>query len=390
MNKIKRRIILIIAGILIVSTLACGNVKINEIKTAKITYQEKSGEELEKTTGKEDDTTTGPNNQLKSDESNGESEAGTTGNSETTTIPGNRDTNTSTSSNGQNKINPTTSPTTRQVINPTTEPVTQPTTEYVASTVKQKIEQVISQYVTSSMSVQEKIKVIHDWMVKNIYYDTSLTYFSAEDGLLRGTCVCQGYMEAFKLFMDKLGIECRLVIGEAGNQPHGWNAVKLSDGWYYVDVTWDDPLMNGHSNYKNGENISYDYFLVTETVMSMTHVTDNESKITSGNGSSNKYNQWAKEVGTNENIVRALESYKQKYAAEGTPFVEISSTSEIAGHMNTYINNKTSGKLVIFYRASTGIQWNDIYLAVSNANTNGSLSISCEAWTDYSYVVITK
>lgn len=42
--------------------------------------------------------------------------------------------------------------------------------------------------------------------------------------------------------MDMLGIENGTVSGEAGDEQHIWNTVKLDDQWYHVDVTWDDPI----------------------------------------------------------------------------------------------------------------------------------------------------
>ena len=48
-----------------------------------------------------------------------------------------------------------------------------------------------------------------------------------------------------------------------------WNYVKINDTWYLVDVTWDDPVIEGGSNlnmyrYKyfcQGDNINTDHFL---------------------------------------------------------------------------------------------------------------------------------
>ena len=61
--------------------------------------------------------------------------------------------------------------------------------------------------------------------------------------------VCEGYARAFKVLCDRLGIGCVLVEGDAiskvGGTPeaHMWNYVQSGDGWYAVDVTWNDPLV---------------------------------------------------------------------------------------------------------------------------------------------------
>ena len=59
--------------------------------------------------------------------------------------------------------------------------------------------------------------------------------------------------------MDKMGIECNVVTGTATNAAgtvnHAWNQVKLDGEWYFVDVSWDDPVPDWYGNVK------YTYFL---------------------------------------------------------------------------------------------------------------------------------
>ena len=57
--------------------------------------------------------------------------------------------------------------------------------------------------------------------------------------------VCQGYAETMKLFLDALGIENKLVYGTGGGISHVWNLLCLDGDWYHMDVTWDDPLLDG-------------------------------------------------------------------------------------------------------------------------------------------------
>lgn len=56
-------------------------------------------------------------------------------------------------------------------------------------------------------------------------------------------------------------------------QSHAWNQVCIDGEWYNVDVTWDDPLMNGEV-ITDGSNMIYDYFLVPDRVLSGSHTAD--------------------------------------------------------------------------------------------------------------------
>ena len=74
--------------------------------------------------------------------------------------------------------------------------------------------------------------------------------------------VCEGYARAFKVLCDKLGIPCTLVDGFAkssvshSGEAHMWNYVQLEDEkWYAVDVTWNDPTVNGITAANSGHEI---------------------------------------------------------------------------------------------------------------------------------------
>lgn len=197
---------------------------------------------------------------------------------------------------------PTTKPTTQKA---TTKPVTQGATKakYQTAENEERVRQIISSLGISGKSTTEKIRKVHDWIVCNVKYDSTHTYYHAEDALKRGTCVCQGYAELFCLFMAELGIPCEYISGTATNssgetESHGWNAVKLSDGWYYVDCTWDDPMINGHSDYKNGSNLRYDYYLVTYNQIRKNHF--EKTKVPTPAGTSTKYHDAVtKEINNN-------------------------------------------------------------------------------------------
>ena len=105
----------------------------------------------------------------------------------------------------------------------------------------------------SGYSKYEQIKYVHDWLIDNLEYDTTfkgINIYNIYGALSDKKVVCEGYARAFKYILDGLGIENILVSGTATNstgevESHAWNYVKLNEKWYAVDVTWDDPIING-------------------------------------------------------------------------------------------------------------------------------------------------
>lgn len=162
----------------------------------------------------------------------------------------------------------------------------------------------------------EKEKVIHDYIVQNTNYteesritDSSTdSIYGVEGVLLNGDAVCQGYAETMKLFMDILGIECKVVTGMVDdNQPHAWNLVKLDNEWYHVDATWNDP------DASQPDYIGYSYFNVTDEIIKYDHQIDAEKKYPVASGKQYFYYKDATVVESNEAFVRELiERFSQK------------------------------------------------------------------------------
>lgn len=42
---------------------------------------------------------------------------------------------------------------------------------------------------------------------------------------------------AYKALCDRMNVECMIVVGQMGKQPHCWNIVKIEDAYYHVDVS---------------------------------------------------------------------------------------------------------------------------------------------------------
>lgn len=112
----------------------------------------------------------------------------------------------------------------------------------------------------------QKIQYIHNWLVDNLEYDTTYNIHNNRNiygALVNRQVVCEGYAKAFKYLLDKIQIPCILVSGEAVNsegksEKHMWNYIRINGVWYFVDVTWDDPIIT-NSN-KLPEKYRYKYF----------------------------------------------------------------------------------------------------------------------------------
>ncbi len=123
-------------------------------------------------------------------------------------------------------------------------------------------------------NIYDKIKYVHDTLIKSIEYDSDFkNSHNIYGAFVDQKVVCEGYAKAFKYLMDELDIECILVSGTATNssgkeESHMWNYVKLNNQWYGVDVTWDDPIINGGA-YKN--NLRHYYFLKGKSTFNTSH-----------------------------------------------------------------------------------------------------------------------
>ena len=135
----------------------------------------------------------------------------------------------------------------------------------------------------------DKARLIHDAIIINCNYDFN-TYYSiittnnvsksdfgatAYGCLLNHKAVCAGYAKAYQLVMNRLGIECGFVSGCATNSEgqtgdHAWNYIKLDDGYYFVDLTWDDPVSIGDTT----SNLRWDYFCLTSEELMKNHAID--------------------------------------------------------------------------------------------------------------------
>ncbi|MCQ2526952.1 MAG: hypothetical protein MJ130_09315 [Lachnospiraceae bacterium] len=132
------------------------------------------------------------------------------------------------------------------------------------SAAKDKFNSAANSIVAGAMELSsdyEKEKYVHDALVGTaLYDDTAPMGQSAYSALVNGKTVCAGYARANQYILQQLGIPCYYCVGYSG-QNHAWNIVKLSDGFYNADVTWDDTVPP-----------TYDYFNCSDSDFVLSHV----------------------------------------------------------------------------------------------------------------------
>ncbi len=126
---------------------------------------------------------------------------------------------------------------------------------------KLKSEEIIKNVVGTTSNSVDIIRKIHDYIIINTKYDSDrsdlhkVNYSSdiAYGPLIEGYGLCGGYSDAMSIFLDYYNIPNFKIISEN----HAWNAVKINNKWYHLDLTWDDPITT------SGKDVlKHDYFLI--------------------------------------------------------------------------------------------------------------------------------
>lgn len=123
--------------------------------------------------------------------------------------------------------------------------------------VESKIAEFETINIKDDMSVRDKIKAFHDYLINNSTYDkdraeaiesgkddSNSNSHKATGPLINGIALCSGYSDAMKIYLDKLGVPNY----KLSNSNHIWNLVKLDGQWLHLDLTWDDPVTTDGSS----------------------------------------------------------------------------------------------------------------------------------------------
>ena len=129
--------------------------------------------------------------------------------------------------------------------------------------------------IPEQVSAYEKIKAVYEFVIRTAEYKVgSQDSQNIQSVLLYHTSVCAGYAKTFQYILNRMGIFCTYVTGtirDGGD--HGWNMVRIDDNYYYVDVTWGDPVFAGQMERTDlGSVMNYNYLCCTQDELFRTHV----------------------------------------------------------------------------------------------------------------------
>lgn len=125
--------------------------------------------------------------------------------------------------------------------------------------VTQKVGGILEGILSDGMTDEEKVRAIYGYVYENVSYDRvhkknehyhlKSTAYAA---LMNGCAVCQGYSVLMYRLLREAGLDARVITGMADGEYHAWNIVRLAEGYYNIDVTWD-VLTGTHDNFLKGE-----------------------------------------------------------------------------------------------------------------------------------------
>lgn len=131
-------------------------------------------------------------------------------------------------------------------------------TQISAAASQQAVETAVENIVAEAKEMDTKIeqaKFVHDYLVAHTEYDYTYTADTAYDLVVNGKGTCSAYALVYKDAMDKLGIDCTVVIDD--DKSHAWNQIVVDGKWYNVDVTWD-------VNYSRDGVSDYTFFMKSD------------------------------------------------------------------------------------------------------------------------------
>lgn len=140
--------------------------------------------------------------------------------------------------------------------------------------------------INSSMTEEEKVRTINDFMVREYRYTFGdrgelsgdqhgtekigkYSVYSSFALLYEKGGVCDSKAKMFYRLAKEAGLEVIYITGNVSSGLHAWNMVKVDGKWYHIDPTWNRGQYEGDSEYQYFNDRSY--YLKGDATMSNTH-----------------------------------------------------------------------------------------------------------------------
>lgn len=173
----------------------------------------------------------------------------------------------------------------------------------------------------------DRALALHDYLVLNSTYVSEMhgqdSVNAASRLLLSGRGVCDAYTRAYRLMLSIAGIENIFVAGEAQNDNHCWNLVRLQGHWVHVDCTYSDPKPDEKGR------VYHTHFALPDSLLAEDHNWD-RSRYPAATTASLYYPYRFAAFNTIEELVIWCRQHKMEF---GNQYVT-AYVSEIRGHVN--------------------------------------------------------
>ena len=127
------------------------------------------------------------------------------------------------------------------------------------------VDEILSEITDCTMSNYEKVRAIHEYLIKNFYYKSSFitasaSYKSSYDakmvgrakGMLKtGHGTCTEYSALFMVMARRIGLPVYCVQGTLSGGPHTWNVLRVDGKDYIFDSEVDYMIGKGRLIYRH-------------------------------------------------------------------------------------------------------------------------------------------
>ena len=89
--------------------------------------------------------------------------------------------------------------------------------------------------------------------------------------MVDGAGLCGCYAKTAQYILNRQGIPCAYISGQAAGESHAWNLIWLEGTPCWMDVTWGDPVFDGGDP---NDGPAYEYFGITTADLLRNHILD--------------------------------------------------------------------------------------------------------------------